>query len=532
MQRTSPKLWQHGAAQLAHLIASREVSASEVMAAHIERIESVNPSINAIVQSFFDEAIATAKRLDDDPHFAEGGLLRGVPLSIKECFHVVGGKMTLGMTTPPNVATADGPLAARLRAAGGVILGISNVPQLMIIHETRNPKYGTTQNPWNLSRCVGGSSGGEAAILAAGGTALGLGSDLGGSIRLPAHFCGVAGLKPTSRRLTRGGTAANLRGMSWLEFQPGPMARQVADLRLAMKVLARNSCSKSWDRADDPPLGFDDSTPVDIGKLRVGVYADDGFFPPCPAVRRAMVEGAEGLKARGATIVELDPPPTLAMLKSYFAIASADGGVDFRRLLKGSKLEPEVGRLVRLAALPRWLRPLIAKMALSSLGKHKMAAIFKASGPRSAGSLWDVTWEAIGQVRQVFEDWDKAKIDIVLCPTHATPALKPNCAVDMLPASSYSVVMNLLGVPCGTVPATRVRKDEETDREIKSDASYALARQMEIGSLGLPVGVQVAGRFWREDQVLAVMEALEQHYRALPGYPDISQLPSIAQAVS
>ncbi len=530
MQRTSPKLWQHGAAQLAHLIASREVSASEVIAAHIKRIEEVNPQLNAIIQTFFDEATATAKRLDSDSHFAEGTLLRGVPLSIKECFHVVDGKMTLGMTTPPTVAQADGPLIARLREAGGIILGISNVPQLMIIHETRNPAYGTTQNPWNLTRCVGGSSGGEAAILAAGGPALGLGSDLGGSIRLPAHFCGVAGLKPTSRRLSRGGTAANLRGMTWLEFQPGPMARHVADLRLAMKVLARDRYSESWNAADDPPLGYDDSKPIDVSKLRIGVYADDGFFSPCPAVRRGIAEGVEGLKARGATIVELDPPPTLAMLKSYFAIASADGGEDFRRLLKGSQLEPEVGRLVRLAALPRWLRPLIAMLALSSLGKHKMAAIFKASGPRSASSLWQVTWQAICQVQQLFTDWDKANVDVVLCPTHATPAMKPNCAVDMLPAASYSIVTNLLGVPCGTVPATRVRPKEETDRETKSDASYALAQQMEIGSAGLPVGVQVAGRFWREDQVLATMEVLEEHYRSLPDYPDITQLPSTAQA--
>lgn len=530
MQRTSPQLWQHGAAQLAHLVASREVSASEVIAAHIDRIEAVNPQINAVIQSLFDEATATAGRLDNDPNFAAGGLLRGVPLSIKECFHVTGAKMSLGMTTPREVAKTNGPLTAKLREAGGVILGITNVPQLMIIHETRNPLYGTTNNPWNLERGVGGSSGGEAAILAAGGMALGLGSDLGGSIRMPAHFCGIAGLKPTSRRLTRGGTAANLRGMTWLEFQPGPMARHVADLRLSMQVMSRDHFAESWDLTDAPPLGFPKSSTVDIGKLRIGVYADDGFFTPCPAVRRAIREGAEGLRTQGATIIELDPPPVLEMLKSYFGIASADGGKDFRRLLKGSELDPEVARLVRLAAMPRWLRPLVAMLALSSLGKHKMAAIFKASGPRSAGSLWQVTWEAICQVRSVFQAWDQANVDVVLCPVHGTPAMLPNLAVDMLPAASYSIVMNLLGVPCGTVPATRVRPDEETDRDPQTDASYALAQKVEQGSAGLPVGVQVAGRYWREDQVLSVMEALEVHYRSLPDFPDISRLPSLDRA--
>ncbi len=530
MQRTSQKLWQLGAAQLARLVSSGEVSSSEVVAAHIQRIEAVNPSLNAVVETFFDQATETAKRLDNDPHFCEGGLLRGVPLSIKECFHVAGGKSTLGMTTPAVEHPSDGPLVARLRQAGGMVLGLTNVPQLMIIHETRNPVFGTTHNPWNVDRSVGGSSGGEAAILAAGGTALGLGSDLGGSIRLPSHFCGIAGLKPTSRRLVRSGAVENLRGMSWLEFQPGPMARHVADLRLAMQVLSRRDPQTKWNEAEDPPLGFSDHGPIDIAQLRIGVYDDDEFFPPCPAVRRAIAEGATGLKAQGATIVPLPPPRTLEVLKSYFAIASADGGKDFRRMLKGSKLDPEVARLVRLAAMPRWLRPLVAMLALKPFRKRKMASLFQASGPRSANSLWQITYEAAQQVGESFQTWDAANVDVVLCPTHATPALKRNYAVDMMPAASYSVVMNLLGVPCGNVPATRVQPEEETDRETKSDASYRLAKSVELGSTGLPVGVQVAGRFWREDQVLAVMEALESHYRTRPDFPDISELPPLAKS--
>lgn len=525
MQRTSPKLWQHGAAQLAHLIASREVSASEVIDAHIERIETVNPHIHAMTETFFDKAKTTAKRLDDEPSLLAGRPLRGVPISIKECFLVAGGKTTLGMTLPPIMHANDGLHVARLRDAGGIVLGMTNVPQMMIIHETRNPVFGTTNNPWNLGRSVGGSSGGEAAILAAGGTALGLGSDLGGSIRLPSHFCGVAGLKPTSRRLDRSGAVENLRGMAWLEYQPGPMARHVADLRLAMHVLCRTEPNARWSKAEDARSGFNPQPSTDIRSLRVGVYADDGFFPPCPAAKRAIAEGIQGLEARGATIVTLEPPKTLELLKSYFAIASADGGRDFRRMLKGSKLDPEVARLVRLAALPRWIRPLIAMLVLAPFGKQKMSSLFQASGPRSANSLWQITYHAVQQVREVFQAWDEANVDVVLCPTHATPALLPDCAVDMMPAASYSVLMNLLGVPCGSVPATRVRAGETSDRRGKLDASERLAAKIEANSEGLPIGVQVAGRFWREDQVLDVMEALESHYRTLPDYPDIVHLP-------
>ncbi|MBI1249162.1 hypothetical protein GC197_15125 [bacterium] len=524
MQRKSPHLWQHGAAQLAHLVETRVVSASEVIAAHIDRIEAVNPHTNAMVEQRFDEATQTAKKLDDDPSYLADAPLRGVPLSIKECFCVQGAKATLGMTTPPVVPKEDGPLVARLRAAGGIILGITNVPQMMILHETRNPVYGTTNNPWNLSRSVGGSSGGEAAILAAGGSALGLGSDLGGSIRLPSHFCGIHGLKPTTRRLMRTGARENLRGLSWLEFQPGPMARHVADLRLGLKVLMRSQAEQGWTHADDPPLGMNDQ-PVDLSQLRIGVFDDDGFFPVCPAVARAIREGTEGLKAQGATIVPLQPPRMVEMLKSYFAIASADGGKDFQRLLTGSKLDPEVARLVRLAKMPRWLRPLVAMLALKPFGKHKMATLFQASGPRSADSLWQITWEAANQVEELLATWDHANVDVVLCPIHATPAPLRGCAVDLLPAASYSLFTNLLGVPCGTVAATRVRPGEETNRTSPVDASEQLAKRIEAKSTGLPVGVQVAGRYWREDQVLAVMEALETHYRSLEDYPDLSQLP-------
>lgn len=529
MQRTPTQLWQHSASQLARLIASGEASASEVAQAHIERIGRVNPRINAVVFDFFDNAMATAKRLDNDPSLAAGSLLRGVPMTLKECFHVAGAWSTIGLTKPTPPHTHDGPLVARLREAGAVFLGLTNVPQLMVIHETRNPVYGATYNPWNLERSVGGSSGGEGAILAAGGSPLGLGSDLGGSIRLPAHFCGVAGLKPTSRRLPRSGSVENLRGMSWLEFQPGPMARHVADLRLAMRVLARDQPPAAWNAADDPPLGFPADGPSDVANLTVGVYEDDHFFTPCPAVRRAIQEGVQGLKDQGARIVPLDPPPALELVKSYFALASADGGRDFGRLLSGSKIDAEIRRLVVLAGLPRWLRPLLAAVLLRPLGKNKMASIFTASGPRSADSLWQLTWRTVGQVEQVFQSWDSAGVDVVLCPAHPLPALLPGQSVELMPAASYSVMMNLLNVPCGTVPATRVRAGELTDRDPQHDAAYKLAHQCEQGSQGLPIGVQVVGRPWREDQVLATMETLETHYRTLPGYPDLSELPEIAE---
>ncbi len=180
------------------------------------------------------------------------GPLAGVPVTIKECFQVVGTPATLGL--PGNrheLSETDSPLVRRLTAAGAIVLGKTNVPQLMVLHETDNPLYGRTNNPWNLDRSPGGSSGGEAAIVAAGGSVLGLGSDLGGSIRQPAHSVGICGLLPTQGRIEMTGRRGNFYGLESLSLQPGPMARTVDDVEIAFRVLADPAAGqpRSADRA-------------------------------------------------------------------------------------------------------------------------------------------------------------------------------------------------------------------------------------------------------------------------------------------
>jgi len=243
-----------GASELARLIRGGDVSARDVVEAHIRRIEDVDARLNAVVARRFEEALAEATRADDARARGEVlGPLHGVPVTIKDQFLVAGMPTTFGL--PPRAshrADGDGPLVARLRQAGAIVLGKTNVSQLLFYHESDNPVYGRTNNPWNLDRTPGGSSGGEGAIVAAGGSALGLGSDLGGSIRIPAHFCGIAGLKPSSRRLSLLDTPAGIFfEQDVIGYQPGPLARTVADLALAMSVLAgpRAGSVRSDDRA-------------------------------------------------------------------------------------------------------------------------------------------------------------------------------------------------------------------------------------------------------------------------------------------
>ena len=486
-----------GAAEIARRIAGGEVSSREAASAFIDRIEAVDPQLNAVCWPMFDAARDAAARADEAQARGEKlGSLHGVPITIKECFHFAGTPSTMGLTALRNQMDAsDGPLVARLKAAGAVVLGQTNVPQLMILHETDNPVYGRTNNPHDLSRTPGGSSGGEGAIIAAGGSPLGLGSDLGGSIRIPAHFCGIAGLKPTTFRLSKQGAVENLRGMESLHFQPGPMARQVEDLELAMGVMCGQFDAATEEQ--ESPVPWRESRNIDVSKLRIGVFETDDYAHPHAAVRRAVEQAATALREAGATVEPFDPPDAATAMALYFGIVGADGAADLRRLTQGSTVDHRVAAIIRLGATPRWLRPALAAM-LRAKGKGQLADLVAAAGPRSADGYWRLTHQAKRYVRDFLARLNQANFDAILCPPHAHPAFPHGQGgPGMMIAASYAFVMNLLGIPCGVVPVTTVQPDEAHS-----------------GEAGLPIGVQIAAQHWREDIVLAVMGEVQRRSEA------------------
>src|SRR5690348_6896948 len=225
------------AATLARAIREKQVSSREVVEAYLQRIEAINPTLNAVVQVRAEAARAEARQADEA--LARGelrGPLHGVPFTIKDTYDVAGMICTCGTKgRAANVAQQDATAVARLRAAGGIALGLTNVPELLLAYESDNLIYGRTNNPYDLARTPGGSSGGEAATIAAGGSPLGLGTDSGGSIRVPAHFCGVAGLKPTWGRVPLTGLFPPPFGTSARLRHAGPLARYVEDLALALR---------------------------------------------------------------------------------------------------------------------------------------------------------------------------------------------------------------------------------------------------------------------------------------------------------
>lgn len=500
------------------MIAAGEVSSSEVVAAHIERIEAVNGRLNAVVWPMFDVARRDALAADAARSRGEPlGVLHGVPVTIKECFYVAGTPATLGVGRYKNeLATADCALVARLRKAGAIVLGKTNVPQLMLLHETDNPVYGRTSNPWDVARSPGGSSGGEAAIIAAGGSPLGLASDLGGSIRQPAHVCGIQGLLPTVGRLPTTGKRPNLAGMESIGLQCGPLARHVADLQLAMQVLTSHGDDEYEPRV--APVALGDPSKVNISGLRVGFWTDDGFFAASPAIRRVTREAASVLGELGALVEPFSPPDISEVMDLYFGLISADGGAGFRQIMQDYPTDWRIRRLLRIGAIPRWPRQAIVE-GLKMFGQRRLAQLIGASGARSAQAYWRLVARRNAYRERFLALMQRQRLDILVMPPHALAAPLHGSTMHLPAAASYCFLINLLHLPAGVVAASRVRANECSDRPTTGDRVEQAAQRVENGSSGLPVGVQIAGKPWREDTVLAVMQALESEFSSRPDYP-------------
>jgi fatty acid amide hydrolase len=509
------------ATELARRIKNGELTSVEATEAFIERIRAVNESLNAVVIPLFDEALAHAAAADQARQMGDRlGPLHGVPITIKEQYIVAGTQTTIGLPSEVGkIRHNEGPLVGKLRKAGAVILGKTNNPQLLIAHESDNPVYGRTNNPWDLTRTCGGSSGGEGAIIAARGSPLGLGGDYGGSIRIPSTFCGITGIKPTSWRLSNADGPADLftTGQEAIVPQPGPMARTVDDLILAMEVLAALNERETPDLV--PPVPWPDPSLVNISKLRIGMFTYNGYFRVSPALKRAVEEVSKGLVARGIDVVPFEMPDVTEAMRIYLGIASADGGVKFLKLLGRNKPHPLAKGLIQAATAPKILKPIIFKM-MRSRGQRYLPELGGSMGGISTSEFWDLVDRRTAYRQKFIDAMDRSKLDALICPPNGTVAPLHGKTSDMiLPCSTYVMPINVLGTPAGVVPVTRVKDGEESDRKPTKDLGDLTAIEIEKGSKGMPVSVQVIGRHWREDVVLAVMKAIEDDFKDRPDYP-------------
>jgi fatty acid amide hydrolase len=290
--------------------------------------------------------------------------------------------------------------------------------------------------------------------------------------------------------------------------QPGFLARSVDDLYLGLSVLLPADESLA---ADEVPASMPHPAQVDVGRLRIGLVDDDGFFAPAPAIRRAVHEAGDALRAVGAEVEPLVLPDVARAVRLYLQLISADGGVGFRQLLGSSRRDWRIRRLMRMAMLPRGARTAIVAGMLAA-GQRKLADLVRWTGKISSEQYWRLTLEHQEYVRRFQQELLDRRIDALILPPHALPALTHGASMHLPLAASYCLLINLLGFPSGVAPITQVQAGEESDRPVSRQIVDRAALLTERGSAGLPVGVQVVAGPWREDIVLAVMGALERAF--------------------
>lgn len=463
---------------MADLIRNRKLSPAELVQAHLDRIERLNPKINAYVQVDSERALAVARHaekavVDNKPL----GPLHGIPISIKSAIDVAGMRCEAGSKLRAgHIATCDAPLVSRLRRAGAIVLGVTNTPELLMAWETDNLLYGRTNNPWDLSRTAGGSSGGEAAAIASGCSAGGVGSDGGGSIRVPAHFCGICGLKPTPGRIPATGHFPQSVGPFALLGVVGPMARTVADLKLLFEVMQGPDVGDPsaalvpvrWPQFSNAPMAPDVHARA-RKKPRIAYFEDDGRTPVTQETRNAVKAVAQALSRAGFEVEPFRPEGLEKARQLWWKFFGVAGGMLLGPMTQGRESD---------------LTPIL----------KEFNGWVAAQPSHTAQTLLD-TWIERDLVRmQIFEQMER--FPVLLCPVASIPAFHhrerhwqiDGQRVEYLDAWSYCEWFNLLGMPAATVPVS-------------------------LSPEGLPIGVQIVARPWEEELVLSVAEIIEKESR-------------------
>lgn len=445
------------ARKLATLIKEKKISCVELIQTHLDRIQQVNPKLNALVQ-LAEPEIVLEKACIADEKLAKNqilGPLHGLPITIKDCCKVSDFIISKGSNGYNFLPKEDATAVARLKAAGGIILGISNVPEFNIAYETDNDRYGKTLNPYDLNRTSGGSSGGEAAIIAAGGSVLGLGSDGAGSIRQPAHNTGIVGLKPTRGLIPNSGNVpSDGRGLLRPLTTYGPMARFVDDIVLSLPLLT------GPDNADPDVVPISIRTPfINCKNLRIVFYSDNGIASPDKATLQTINQVVHVLQGEVRQI-EYQCPPHLKELYTLITetfILGGDKGLGFKNLLNHLGINKPSYLVKEFLAIARQCEFSITEL-------HQRL-------------------RRIDQLRISLEKFF-FPYDVIICPVAATPAKLHGHSFIEGHDFSYLNIYNLTGWPVLTV-------------------------RCGFSAEGLPIGIQIVAKPWHDDITLMIGQKLE-----------------------
>ena len=429
-------------------IRAKKFSSVELVQAYLNRIEEVNPWLNAVVRTTAESAILQARNAD--AMLMQGkvlGPLHGIPMTVKDSLNTAGVTTTWSVKARSDfIPDTDATVVARLKSAGAILLGKTNTPELTLSFETNSPVFGPTNNPYGFDRTAGGSSGGAAAIVAASGAAFDIGSDTGGSVRVPCHCCGVTGIRPTSGRVPRSGNAIGPGGLLDSLTTIGPIARYVEDLKLILPLI-------SGPDALDPaivPMPKTTLAGMSLQGMRGTFYTDNGIRSPDKETAAAVQSVVSVLSQAGVQFDEARPPGIEQTLDLFVELMNWDKGLKWRQMIEqpGGGVYSQSSRDENLSAK---------------------------------------------RVIHMIDQWDRFRasmlafmnpFDLLISPTNALPAMPHGQSQDNLDAFSYTMTYSLTGWPSAVVRAA-------------------------TSPDGLPIGIQVVAKPWREDVVLLAAAHIE-----------------------
>ncbi|KAG2365325.1 amidase signature domain-containing protein [Suillus spraguei] len=483
---------QAAASEIVQRIAKGEWTSSEVLEAYIARSAIAQAKVNFL----YEDARKQAKELDAE--FASTKTLRGpfhgVPVSVKDNYQIEGYDATIGFTAwANNPGKKDACVVAQLRAAGAIIFVKTNVPQTMLAFECSNPLWGRTTNPWNNKYTCGGSSGGEGALLAMDGSASGIGSDIGGSLRIPVSYCGVYSLKPTAERV------------SSIAVRPG--FEVIRSSHGSLRGLVSPECSHVVPHCRAP---FQAS----LWLLPVRYYDIYGMMESSPACKRAVLETVSALRKQGHQCIEFTSPLNASAMEVFLGLASSDGHK--KMLLFLVTLGPR---------LPSFVRKLACWIAKTFLGDSLFPRFFSLAREKSVLEFTDFT----DQRNKVAAAWyeqisvrDKYGFDGIIAPVQSLPVIPHGGATYLSVLAAATITYNVIDSPVGTIPVTRVNPDtdnQSTDFVVgASGRSKMFETRMYLGKNpvydpkameGIPVGVQLVGKKWEDENALAMMHVVD-----------------------
>jgi Asp-tRNA(Asn)/Glu-tRNA(Gln) amidotransferase A subunit family amidase len=449
------------------LMRAGQISVTELAEAHIRQIERLNPEINAFADFDAERVRSQARQLDAERE--THGALHGLPVTVKSSIATAGYRCEIGsLLHKGEIPAVDAVVVARLRASGALILGTTNCPEFLMAYETSNLIHGRTRNPWNLERTPGGSSGGESAAIAAGMSAAGLGSDSGGSVRVPAHFTGICSLKPTPGRIPGRGHLPPCVGPFSILGAIGPMARTMDDVALMFETLS----GQDPDDPVSPPVALRHPSAEELRAKVIGFFEDDGLVSVTPETRSAVNDAARALREAGFRVEPFRPRTLESLRKLWWKFFVQCGAMFY---------EPEIRN----------------KRAKLSPIFSEFLAIAEDAGPINATELLSA-WAELDLLRAKTLA-EMREYPVLLCPVASIPAFRPNertwtiegRSVEYLDAMRFTQWFNTLACPAAVIPVG-------------------------TSSEGLPIGVQIAARPFEDEIVLGVAAAVDAAFGYRP----------------